>query len=59
VLAEQLEQHYSKLSDAILQIKLKEVSTQLRKFKSIQTPKDTQITAMLIGYEILKEVQSL
>lgn len=59
VLAGELEKHYAKVSDAVVQIKLKEVATQLRRFKNLQVPKDTHVTAMLIGYEILKEVQSL
>jgi hypothetical protein len=51
---------YSKnVSDKVVRIKLTEVASQLQKIQTIQTVKENHMTAMLIGYEIVKELKSL
>ena len=48
-----------KINNKVLQIKLMEVITQLKKIQNVQVIKENHMTAMLIGYEILKELKSL
>jgi len=42
--------------DKIVKIKLNEVSTQLEKFKTATTISDAEVTALLIAYEMQKEI---
>jgi hypothetical protein len=48
-----------KVKDKVVRIKLSEVITQLEKIKTTQTIKENHMTAMLIGYEIVKELKEL
>lgn len=61
--SERLSKEISKLSKSvtnkIVRIKLSEVITQLNKIKTAQVIKENHMTALLIGYEILKELKSL
>lgn len=47
------------VSNTVTRIKLSEVITQLKKLQSVQTVKENHLTALLIGYEIAKEIKSL
>lgn len=58
-LATELSSMASKVKDKVVRIKLSEVISQLTKIKSAQVIKENHMTAMLIGYEILKELKSL
>ena len=49
----------NKIDNQITKIKLTEVISQLEKIKTVQTIKENHMTAMLIAYEILKELKSL
>jgi hypothetical protein len=61
--SERLSKEISKKSklvtDKVVRIKLAEVISQLNKIKVAQTVKENHMTALLIGYEILKELKSL
>lgn len=61
--SERLSKEISKLSKSVtnkvVRIKLSEVISQLNKIKTAQTIKENHMTALLIGYEILKELKSL
>lgn len=48
-----------KVTDKVTRIKLAEVVSQLRKVEKAVTVKENHMTALLIGYEILKELKSL
>lgn len=48
-----------KVSDTVVRIKLTEVVAQLQKVQNTTVVKENHMTAMLIGYEILKELKSL
>jgi hypothetical protein len=58
-LAKEIAQHSKKVSDKVVRIKLSEVVSQLQKVQSAVVIKENHMTAMLIGYEILKELKSL
>tara|TARA_R110000868_G_scaffold966_1_gene7280 strand:+ start:392 stop:1264 length:873 start_codon:yes stop_codon:yes gene_type:complete len=58
-LATELSKLSSKVKDKVVSIKLSEVISQLTKIKSAQVIKENHMTAMLIGYEILKELKTL
>lgn len=58
-LATELSKLSSKVKDKVVRIKLTEVISQLTKIKSAQVIKENHMTAMLIGYEILKELKTL
>lgn len=47
------------VSDKVVRIKLMEVVSQLNKIKTVNVIKENHMTALLIGYEILKELKSL
>lgn len=47
------------IRNAVTRIKLMEAVTQLQKLERAQTVKENHMTAMLIGYEILKELKNL
>lgn len=52
-----LSEAIKKLSNKVLQIKLTEVANQLDKIAKQKTIQDHEITAMMIAYEILKEIE--
>ena len=58
-LAKEITGFAKKVSDKVVRIKLGEVVAQLHKIQSATTIKENHMTAMLIGYEILKELKSL
>jgi hypothetical protein len=58
-LVKEIESHSRVVTNKVTRIKLAEVVTQLKKIKSTQFVKESQMTAMLIGYEILKELKNL
>jgi len=58
-LAKEIAQASKKVSDKIVRIKLSEVVSQLQKVEKAIVIKENHMTAMLIGYEILKELKSL
>jgi len=58
-LAKELTQLSRKVSDKVVRIKLTEVVTQLKKVETATVIKENHMTAMLIGYEILKELKTL
>lgn len=58
-LSKEISKHSRSLTDKIVQIKLAEVITQLNKIRTAQIIKENHMTALLIGYEILKELKSL
>jgi hypothetical protein len=47
------------VTDKVIRIKLTEVVAQLNKIKTAQVIKENHMTALLIGYEIIKELKSL
>ena len=61
--SQRLSKEISKLSgnvkDKVVRIKLAEVISQLNKIKTANVIKENHMTAMLIGYEILKELKTL
>ena len=58
-LAKEVSQLSKKVTDKVVRIKLTEVVSQLQKVEKATTIKENHMTAMLIGYEILKELKSL
>jgi hypothetical protein len=58
-LAKEVAQLSKKVSDKVVRIKLTEVVSQLQKVEKATVIKENHMTAMLIGYEILKELKSL
>jgi hypothetical protein len=48
-----------KVKDKVVRIKLSEVIAQLERIKTAQIIKENHMTAMLIGYEIVKELKEL
>jgi hypothetical protein len=58
-LAKEITERAKKVSDKVVRIKLAEVVTQLQRIQNASTIKENHMTAMLIGYEILKELKSL
>ncbi len=58
-LAKEISERAKKVSDKVVRIKLAEVVTQLQRIQNATTIKENHMTAMLIGYEILKELKSL
>jgi hypothetical protein len=58
-LAKEIAQRSKKVSDKVVRIKLSEVVSQLQKVQTAVVIKENHMTAMLIGYEILKELKSL
>ena len=58
-LAKEIAQLAKKVSDKVVRIKLTEVVSQLQKVEKATVIKENHMTAMLIGYEILKELKSL
>ena len=58
-LAKEVAQLSKKVSDKVVRIKLTEVVTQLQKVEKAIVIKENHMTAMLIGYEILKELKSI
>jgi hypothetical protein len=58
-LAKEIAQLSKKVSDKVVRIKLTEVVSQLHKVEKATVIKENHMTAMLIGYEILKELKSL
>ena len=58
-LSKELSKRSKLVTDKVVRIKLSEVISQLNKIKTAQVIKENHMTAMLIGYEILKELKSL
>lgn len=58
-LAKEVAQLSKKVTDKVVRIKLTEVVSQLQKVEKAITIKENHMTAMLIGYEILKELKTL
>jgi hypothetical protein len=58
-LAKEITQRLGKISDTVVRIKLTEVVSQLKKVENAAVIKENHMTAMLIGYEILKELKTL
>jgi hypothetical protein len=58
-LAKNIAQRASKITDKVVRIKLAEVVSQLQKVEKAPTIKENHMTAMLIGYEILKELAAV
>lgn len=58
-LCKQIKEVSNKVSDKVVRIKLTEVVSQLKKLQNIQTIKENHMVAMLIAYEILKELKSI
>ena len=58
-LAKEVAQLSKKVTDKVVRIKLTEVVSQLQKVEKATVIKENHMTAMLIGYEILKELKSL
>ena len=58
-LAKEVAQYSKKVTDKVVRIKLAEVVAQLGKVETANTIKENHMTALLIGYEILKELKSL
>lgn len=58
-LAKEIAQSSKKVTDKVVRIKLTEVVSQLQKVEKATVIKENHMTAMLIGYEILKELKSL
>jgi hypothetical protein len=57
-LAKEIAHRSSKITDKVVRIKLSEVVSQLHKIERAATIKENHMTAMLIGYEILKELKT-
>lgn len=58
-LSKEIYQLSKSVTDTVVRIKLAEVITQLNKIKTAHTIKENHMTALLIGYEISKELKSL
>lgn len=58
-LAMALQTKIASVTNTVTKIKLAEVISQLKKLKTVKTVKENHLTALLIGYEILKEVDAL
>jgi hypothetical protein len=58
-LTKEIAQSSNKVKDKIVRIKLGEVVSQLQKVQTATVIKENHMTALLIGYEILKELNSL
>jgi hypothetical protein len=58
-LVQMLQLKSKKISDNVTKIKLAEVVSQLKHIQTVSSVKENHLTAMLIGYEILKELKSL
>ena len=58
-LTKEIAQYSKKITDKVVRIKLAEVTAQLRKIESAAVIKENHMTALLIAYEILKELKSL
>lgn len=58
-LAKEIAQLSKRVTDKVVRIKLAEVISQLQKIQTTQVIKENHMTAMLIGYEILKELNSI
>ena len=58
-LSKELKNSSRKVTDKVIRIKLAEVIAQLQRIQHASVIKENHMTAMLIGYEILKELKSL
>ncbi len=58
-LAKEIAQSSNKVKDKVVRIKLGEVVSQLQKVQTATVIKENHMTALLIGYEILKELKTL
>lgn len=59
VLCRNIKEVSNKVTDKVVRIKLTEVVSQLKKIQNLQTIKENHMVAMLIAYEILKELKSI
>jgi hypothetical protein len=58
-LSKEISKFAKSVSNKVVRIKLSEVISQLDKIKTAQVIKENHMTALLIGYEILKELKSI
>ncbi len=58
-LSKEISKLSSNIKDKVVRIKLAEVISQLNKIKTANVIKENHMTALLIGYEILKELKTL
>lgn len=58
-LRKEILENSTKVKDTVVRIKLKEVATQLRTIESSQVVKESYLTALLIAYEIVKELDTV
>lgn len=58
-LSKEIAECAKKVSDKVVRIKLAEVISQLKKIQTTNAIKENHMTALLLGYEILKELKSL
>jgi hypothetical protein len=58
-LVKEIGEKSKKITDKVIRIKLAEIVSQLQKIQSASVIKENHMTAMLIAYEILKELKSL
>jgi len=56
-LVEGLKEVGSKISDKVTKIKLTETITNIRKIKSVKKIKEQHLSAMMMTYELLKELK--
>ena len=57
VIKSKIEKLGSKIDDDVVKIKLKEVTSQLNKVKEGRVVKDSQVSAVLMSYELIKELE--
>ncbi len=58
-LSKEINKLSTKVTDKVVRIKLAEVISQLNKINTVNVIKENHMTALLIGYEILKELKTL
>jgi NurA-like 5'-3' nuclease len=56
-LVEELKETGSKINDKVTQIKLSETIANIRKIKSVKKIKEQHLSAMMMTYELLKELK--
>lgn len=58
-LSKEISECAKKVTDKVIRIKLAEVIVQLKKIQNTNTVKENHMTALLLGYEILKELKTI
>ena len=59
VIKKKINEHIENIGDKVVKIKLEETLRQLDTIKSGKTVKDSQVTSMLLSYELIKKLDSL